>query len=51
MMVVSDVNNVFVPLDEQVIFVKYKESKNVIDSLLDKIPTSKKPTERIFDIV
>jgi protein transport protein SEC24 len=38
MMVVGDINNVFLPLAEERIFASYKTSKTVIENLLEKIP-------------
>lgn len=38
MMVVPDIDSVFLPISEEVIFVNYEKSKAVVDSLLEKIP-------------
>lgn len=39
MMVVADIEEVFLPIAQEVIFAKYSESSAVIDSLLEKLPT------------
>ena len=38
MLVVPDIDSVFLPLSEEVIFVKYSDCKSNIDTLLDKLP-------------
>ena len=39
MLVLADTENVFIPIGEDVLFVKYHEAKRVIESLLTKLPT------------
>jgi protein transport protein SEC24 len=39
MMVIPDLNDVFLPLAQEVVFVKYSESKAIIDGLLQKLPS------------
>lgn len=39
MMVVSDIEDVFLPIAQEVIFRKYSESQAVINTLLEKLPT------------
>lgn len=38
MMVVADIEDVFVPLSEEVIFVRYSEHKETVDKLFEKLP-------------
>lgn len=38
MMVVADTQDIFVPLSEEAIFVKYSEHKEIINKLFDKLP-------------
>jgi hypothetical protein len=37
MMVVPDINGLFLPIAQSLLFVKYSDSKNIIDGLLDKL--------------
>jgi len=39
MLVLADTENVFIPIGEEVLFVKYHEAKRVIELLLTKLPT------------
>jgi hypothetical protein len=38
MLVVPDIDNIFLPLSEQVVFVKYADCKTNVDILLEKLP-------------
>lgn len=38
MLVVSDLTNIFVPLSTDSLLVPYSQAKNVVDTLLDKLP-------------
>ena len=38
MLVVPDINNLFLPLSQSKLFVKYSECTGIIDNLLDKLP-------------
>jgi len=51
MMVVPDIHDVFLPLAPEVAFVRYRDSKEIIDSLLQKLPSmfqNTKVTEAAF---
>eukprot|EP01117_Protostelium_nocturnum_P012070 TRINITY_DN441_c0_g1_i2.p1 TRINITY_DN441_c0_g1~~TRINITY_DN441_c0_g1_i2.p1 ORF type:complete len:875 (-),score=232.15 TRINITY_DN441_c0_g1_i2:40-2664(-) len=39
MMVIPDLNDIFLPIAQEVAFVKYSENKELVDALLQKLPT------------
>jgi protein transport protein SEC24 len=54
MLVVPDVDSMFLPISEEVIFVSYQNAKSIVDALLDKLPAmfaSTKITDTAFGSV